>query len=183
MEKEEIDLIKRIQSGEKMAFQQVMSRYGDKVMGLAYHFTRNTQDAEDLYQETFIKVYRNIETFRFESEFFTWIYRILTNQAFNFYRKNKRMTIANPGEDDYLWETLPSDDDEADQETFSSSLREQIDYALKKLSTQQRIVFILKHIEGKKIKDISVLLDCTEGTVKRYLFRATQKLQALLAEA
>ena len=183
MEKEEIDLIKRIQSGEKMAFQWVMNRYGEKVMSLAYHFTRNTQDAEDLYQETFIKVYRNIETFRFESEFFTWIYRILTNQAFNFYRKNKRMAIADPGEDDYLWETLPSNDDEADRETFSSSLRSQIDWALKKLSTQQRIVFILKHIQAKKIKDISVLLDCTEGTVKRYLFRATQKLQALLVEA
>lgn len=183
MEKDEIDLIKRVQGGDKMSFQQIMAKYGDKVMGLAYHFTKNTYDAEDLYQETFIKVYHNIGSFRFESEFFTWVYRILANQAFNFYRKNKRMVIADPGEHEYLWETLPSDEnDEADKITFNSSLREHIYKALMKLSSQQRVVFILKHIEGKKIKDIASLLNCTEGTVKRYLFRATRKLQTILAD-
>jgi len=184
MEKEEIELIERIQGGDKMAFGRLMERYGERVMSMAFRFTRNHQDAEDLYQDTFIKVYRNLNNFRFESEFFTWMYRILANQAFNLYNKRKRMMLADPGEDDYLWETLPADaEDEAHRETFNRSLREQIDTALQQLSSQQRVVFVLKHFEGKKIKDIAILLDCAEGTVKRYLFRATHKLQTLLAES
>ncbi|MCK9245255.1 MAG: sigma-70 family RNA polymerase sigma factor [Candidatus Marinimicrobia bacterium] len=184
MEKEEVELIRKIQGGNKMAFGQLMERYGERVMSMAFRFTRNHQDAEDLYQETFIKVYRNLDKFRFESEFFTWMYRILANQAFNIYNKRKRMTIADPGEDDYLWETIPAEaEDEADRATFRHSIQEQVDAALQQLSSQQRVVFVLKHFEGKKIKDIAVLLDCTEGTVKRYLFRATHKLQTLLAES
>jgi len=184
MEKAEIELIEKIQNGDKMAFGKLMERYGERVMGLAFHFTRNCQDAEDLYQETFLRVYRNLSSFRFESEFYTWLYRILANQAFNLYNKRKRMSYADPGEDDYLWDTLPADaEDEADQATFRTSLREQIDHALRQLSAQQRVVFVLKHYEGKKIRDIAVLLDCTEGTVKRYLFRATRRLQAILAES
>ncbi|HDP67058.1 MAG TPA: RNA polymerase sigma factor [Candidatus Marinimicrobia bacterium] len=184
MDQQEIDLIERIKNGDEMAFQTMMTKYGERVMGLAFHFTKNYQDAEDLYQETFIKVYRNIGSFRFESEFFTWVYRILANQAFNFYRKSKRMMPVDPGEDDYLWETIPDDEaNEADQATLNASLREEIDRALRQLSSQQRVVFILKHYEGKKIKDIAAILDCTEGTVKRYLFRATRKLQNLLVKA
>lgn len=184
MDQQEIEIIERIKNGDEMAFQQIMSKYGERVMGLAFHFTKNYQDAEDLYQETFIKVYRNINSFRFESEFFTWVYRILANQAFNYFRKSKRMTIVDPGENDYLWETIPAgESSEADQATLNSSLREEIDRALLQLSPQQRIVFILKHYEGKKIKDIALILDCTEGTVKRYLFRATRKLQTILVKA
>ncbi|HQC61683.1 MAG TPA: sigma-70 family RNA polymerase sigma factor, partial [Candidatus Marinimicrobia bacterium] len=77
MEKEEVELIQNIQSGDKMAFARLMEQYGERVMSIAFRFTRNYQDAEDLYQETFIKVYQNLGKFRFESEFFTWIYRIL----------------------------------------------------------------------------------------------------------
>ncbi|HCL00253.1 MAG TPA: hypothetical protein DHW42_09150 [Candidatus Marinimicrobia bacterium] len=184
MEQQEIEIIEKIKNGDGMAFQKIMSKYGERVMGLAFHFTKNHQDAEDLYQETFIKVYRNIDSFRFESEFFTWVYRILTNHAFNYFRKSKRMSIVDPGENDYLWETLPADEScEADQATLNSSLREEIDRALLQLSPQQRVVFILKHYEGKKIKDIALILDCTEGTVKRYLFRATRKLQTILVKA
>jgi len=184
MEPLERELIERIKSGDEMAFRQIMSKYGERIMGLAFHFTKNYQDAEDLYQETFIKVYKNIQTFRFESEFFTWVYRILANQAFNYYRKSHRMTIVDPGEEDYLWETIPNEDSEAaDQVTLNNSLREEIDRALMQLSSQQRVVFILKHYEGKRIKDIATILDCTEGTIKRYLFRATHKLQTILAKA
>ena len=184
MDKDEIEIIKRVQAGDSMAFQRIMERYGERVMSSAYRFTKNSQDAEELYQETFIRIYKNIQSFRFESEFFTWAYRILTNQAFNYYRKKKRMVTVDPGEDDYLWETIPSDSaDSADTETLRSSLRAQIDQALRQLSSQQRVVFIMKHYEGKKIKDIAAILDCTEGTVKRYLFRATRKLQTMLVNA
>lgn len=184
MEREEKELIERILKGDKVAFRGLMERYGEKVMGLAYHFTRNPQDAEDLYQETFLKVYTNLPNFRFECEMFTWIYRIIANQAFNLYNKRRRFQVVEPGEDDYLWETIADEDAaETDQETLNVALRQQIDRALLQLSAQQRVVFILKHIEGKKLKEIAAILDCTEGTVKRYLFRATRKLQTLIAES
>ncbi len=181
MEKEEVDLIKRIQGGDNMAFHAIMNKYGSRVMNVAYSFAKNTQDAEDLYQETFIRVFRNIKSFRFESEFYTWIYRILTNLAYNQFKKKGRMQVVDPGENDYLWETIPGDkEDEADVQTYKSAFKEEVDNALLQLSSQQRTVFILKHYEGKKIKDIAAILDCTEGTIKRYLFRATRKLQDLL---
>ena len=184
MEKEEIDLIKRIQGGDKMAFNEIMERYGERVMSLSYQFTNNSQDAEDLYQDVFIKVYKSVGTFRFESEFFTWVYRILANQAFNYHKKRKRMTYVDPGEDNYLWDTIPCNgSDEADAQVYTASLKEELDSALNRLSPQQRVVFILKHYEGQKIKDIAALLELTEGTVKRYLFRATRRLQSILAAA
>lgn len=184
MEKEEVELIKRVRGGDKMAFQEIMNRYGERVMCLSYHFTKNHQDAEDLYQDVFIKVYRKIDTFRFESEFFTWIYRILANMAFNYHKKRKRMSYVDPGESDYLWETIPGDEvEEAETITYLSITKEEIDSALNRLSVQQKVVFILKHYEGQKIKDIAALLELTEGTVKRYLFRATRKLQSILVKA
>lgn len=182
MQKEDQELIEKILGGDKMAFKGLMERYGERVMGLAYHFTRNQQDAEDLYQETFLKVYLKLPNFRFECELFTWIYRIIANQAFNLYNKRKRMQIAEPGEDEYLWETIADEDAaEADQDAINLVLRQQIDGALRQLSAQQRVVFVLKHLEGKKLKEIAAILDCNEGTVKRYLFRATRKLQTFLA--
>jgi RNA polymerase sigma-70 factor (ECF subfamily) len=178
MEEAEVDLIKRAQSGDKKAFESIMNKYGEKVMSLAYKFTGNYQDAEDLYQDTFLKIYSKIDTFRFQSEFYTWLYRIMANQSFNYYKKNKRTSIVGLGENDYLWEIIPSEDSVEIEDKLS--LKEEVDNALMELPNKQRMVFILKYYEGKKIKDIALLLDCAEGTVKKYLFRATNKLRTLL---
>ena len=184
MDEYDEELIKQIQNGNQMAFQQLMSKYGERVMMAAFGFTKNHQDAEDLYQETFIKVYKNIDSFRFESQFYTWVYRILANQAFNLYRKNKKTQTVDPGEDDYLWETIPSDESSlSDTNLYNSALKHQVDQALLQLSSKQRTVFIMKHYEGKKIKDIAAILELNEGTVKRYLFRATHKLRTIIADA
>jgi len=184
MEEREINLIKEAQGGNQMAFQQLINIHGDKVMGAAYKFTKNHQDAEDLYQETFLKVYKNIQSFRYESEFFTWVYRILANMAYNSFRKNKKYQTVEIGEESNLWETIPaSNSSNADKYFFNNALKDQINNSLLDLSPKQRTVFIMKHFEGKKIKDISAILDCTEGTIKRYLFRATQKLRTSLSNA
>jgi RNA polymerase sigma-70 factor (ECF subfamily) len=83
-----------------------------------------------------------------------------------------------------MWETIPGDDhDHADTEVYTESLREQIYSAMSDLSPKQKTVFIMKHYEGKKIKDIAAILGTTEGTVKKYLFRATQKMRQKLVNA
>ncbi len=184
MERDEVELIKKAQDGDKMAFQELMNRHGERVMCGAYKFTKNHQDAEDLYQETFIRVYKNIESFRFESEFYTWVYRIMANLAFNLYRKQKRMQTIEPEDEDYFWQTIPADESSnSDRKLYLTSIKEQVDQALLGLSPKQRTVFIMKHYEAKKIRDISAILGCTDGTVKRYLYRATQKLQKMLSSS
>jgi RNA polymerase sigma-70 factor (ECF subfamily) len=183
-EKEKV-LIKKAQDGDNMAFQKIMNIHGQKMLGLAFKFTKNHQDAEDLYQETFLKIYKNLSSFRFESEFTTWAYRILANLAYNSFRKKKNnQTVDMEDGDRNMWETIPGDDhDMADQEVYNESLREQIHFAISQLSQKQKTVFIMKHYEGKKIKDIAGILGTTEGTVKKYLFRATQKMRQTLVNA
>ena len=184
MEENEVSLIKDAQGGNNMAFQQLMNIHGEKVMGAAFKFVKNHQDAEDLYQETFLKVYKNIKSFRFESEFYTWVYRILANMAYNSFRKNKKHQVVENGEDSNLWETIPaSENTNADKDFYNNALKDEINKSIMELSPKQKTVFIMKHYERKKIKDIAAILDCTEGTVKRYLFRATQKLRSTLSQA
>ena len=185
MNEQEKVLIKRAQEGDKMAFQEIMKVHGQKMLGLAYKFTKNHQDAEDLYQETFLKIYKNLQTFRFESEFSTWAYRVLANLAYNSFRKQKSNQIADLDDGDRdMWETIPGDKmDNADTEIYSESLREQIYSAITQLSQKQKTVFIMKYYEGKKIKDIAGVLGTTEGTIKKYLFRAIQKMRQTLVNA
>jgi RNA polymerase sigma-70 factor (ECF subfamily) len=185
MDEKEKVLIKNAQKGDKMAFQEIMEMHGQKMLALAYKFTKNHQDAEDLYQETFLKIYKNLQSFRFESEFSTWAYRVLANLAYNSFRKQKsNRTVDMEDGERNMWETIPGDDhDHADTEVYTESLREQIYSAMSDLSPKQKTVFIMKHYEGKKIKDIAAILGTTEGTVKKYLFRATQKMRQKLVNA
>ncbi len=185
MKEDEKRLIEKAQKGDKMAFQQIMEMHGQKMLGLAYKFTKNHQDAEDLYQETFLKIYKNLSSFRFESEFTTWAYRILANLAYNSFRKKKKHQTVDmeDGERD-MWETIPGDEnDQADKAVYNDALKHQIYNAMSTLSPKQKTVFIMKHYEGKKIKDIAGILGSTEGTIKKYLFRATQKMRKALVNA
>ena len=183
MSLEDKSLILRAQAGDKRAFAELMRRYGERVMNQALRFTRNIKDAEDLCQETFLKVYRNLGGFRFESEFYTWVYRIMANIAFSQYRRKKRFSYLESEEDSTPWDRVTAQNgcpENPIKEEEGRRLKDAIYAALSKLSAQQRIVFIMKHYEGKKIREIAELLECSEGTVKRYLFRAVKKLQSLL---
>lgn len=183
MSLEDRELILRAQTGDKEAFAELMRKYGERVMNQALRFTRNIKDAEDLYQETFLKVYKNLGGFRFESEFYTWVYRIMANIAFSQYRRKKRFSYLESEEDPEPWDRAVAQNSSTEnpvQEEQGQRIREAIYEALASLSSQQRTVFIMKHYEGKKIREIAELLECSEGTVKRYLFRAVRKLQSLL---
>jgi RNA polymerase sigma-70 factor (ECF subfamily) len=174
-------LIISAQEGDDVAFHKIVAMYDERIMLLALQITQNQQDAEDVYQETFIKTYKNLKKFRFESEIYTWMYRIAVNTAYNFKRKQSKIQLVEPTQSDdrdrvdQIPETNPADDSTKE---FNKAVRE----SLHLLPRQQRTVFILKHLQNLKIKDIANILNISDGTVKKYLFRAVEKLQVALKE-
>lgn len=182
MDRETVKLVRSAQTGDTEAFHRLVSCYDHQVMSLALKLIENRQDAEDIYQEVFMKVFKNIKKFRFESDFSTWLYRITTNTAFNFRRKMAKHRHIDPleeGSDNFI-ERIPAAGNEPSE--GSQEAREDIMKAVVSLPQRQRTVFVLKHMESVKIKDIAALLGCTEGTVKKYLFRAVEKLRHQLGE-
>ena len=177
MDQATVSLIRKAQSGDSEAFQRLVAQYDSQVMSVALRLLRDERDAEDIYQEVFMKVFMNIRNFRFESDFFTWLYKITVNTSFNF---SKRMAkhYRVQKEDEYEGGTLDwIPDPQTPEADESDDVQMAVMAAVGKLPQKQRTVFILKHLENLKIKDIAALLNCGEGTVKKYLFRALEKLR------
>lgn len=184
MDNYERNLILKAQSGQKSAFNQLIIRHDQRILQIIYAIMGNLADAQDVYQETFLKAFLKIQSFRFESEFGTWLTRIAINIALNERRKKKlkqwfSLNSANQGEiqlndNDFLTVDNP------EVEVINRELVQLIQSAMRKLSAQQKAIFILKHFQGYKIKEIAETLNCTEGTVKNQLFRAIRKLNKKL---
>jgi len=174
-------LIQQAQAGNVQAFHDLVALYDGKIMSLALQLTKNQMDAEDLYQEVFLKAYTRINQFRFESEFYTWLYRITVNTALNLKRKLSNIQLRNTDPD------FPEDYQEwLSEQSFVADQSGEIILAVKKatlaLPAKQRVVFLLKHMQNLKIREIAAIMGITEGTVKRYLFRALEKLRKELKE-
>jgi RNA polymerase sigma-70 factor, ECF subfamily len=178
------ELIREAQRGNRAAFEELVRQYDAPVLRLAYHLTRSEQDAQDIYQEAFLKAYRNINNFRFECSFYTWIYRIVTNLCLDLLRKRQvRKEDSEGGTYNLL-------DQVADQRSGASPERDlmrrelgaRIAKALTKLTPRERMVFEMKHYQGLKLRTIGEILNTTEETAKNTLFRGTQKLRAALKD-
>jgi RNA polymerase sigma-70 factor (ECF subfamily) len=186
-------LVRRAQQGDTAAFEQLVRNYDRSVLRLAIHLTDSTEDAQDIYQEAFLRAYRNIGQFRFECSFYTWIYRIVTNLCCDYLRRkqfHERYTYSEqyPSENDGREETIldRTSDQRADaspeRAALNGELGKQILRALNKLSVRERLVFELRHYEGLKLQTVASILSTTENTVKNTLLRATHKLRVRLAE-
>ena len=186
-------LVRRAQQGDSAAFEELVRHYDGRVLRLAMHLTDSTEDAQDIYQETFLRAYRNIGRFRFECSFYTWIYRIVTNLCCDYlrhkqFRNRYAYSEPYPGEDSGREDTVleRACDQRAgaspERAALNGELRKQILRALNKLSVRERLVFELRHYEGLKLQTVASILNTTENTVKTMLFRATQKLRLRLAE-
>ncbi len=186
----ETDLIREAQAGSRAAFDALVRQYEHQVLRLALHLTGSEQDAEDIYQEAFLKAYRYIGNFRFECSFYTWIYRIVTNLCLDQLRRRKTrredhaIVIDRSGDEIDLLAAV------SDDRAFSNPaheldrkvLAEKIQEALGKLTPRERMVFELKHYQGLRLRTIGEMLNTTEETAKNTLFRATKKLRSQLAE-
>ncbi|MEO8724981.1 MAG: sigma-70 family RNA polymerase sigma factor [Acidobacteriaceae bacterium] len=183
------DLIKAAQRGDRAAFEELVRHYDQAVLRLAFHLTGSDTEAEDIYQDAFLKAYRHIGSFRFECSFYTWIYRIVTNLCMDHLRKRKTRREDSPvvadgdGGELNLLEQVP--DKRAamnpEHDLMRAELGGKITEALEKLTPRERMVFELKHYQGLRLRTIGEMLNTTEETAKNTLFRATQKLRSDLA--
>ncbi len=176
MDRNEELLILKAQQGNLHAFGQLVQLHDDKVMAMILNMIQDTEDARDLYQDVFLKVFKSIDKFRFQSEFFTWVCRIAINCCIDFRRK--RRSHIQDSLDEESWTIVHrSDEKDPEQRYLNDELNEQIQKGIAALSPRQRAVFTLKHDHGYKLNQIADIMQCSEGTVKSYLFRATHKLR------
>jgi RNA polymerase sigma-70 factor (ECF subfamily) len=186
----EMELIREAQAGSRAAFDSLVRQYEPQVLRLALHLTGSEHDAEDIYQEAFLKAYRYLGNFRFECSFYTWIYRIVTNLCLDQMRRRKTRREGNGVLIDHSGEEIDLLASFSDDRSFSNpakelerkALGERIQLALEKLTPRERMVFELKHYQGLRLRVIGEMLNTTEETAKNTLFRATKKLRIQLAE-
>jgi RNA polymerase sigma-70 factor (ECF subfamily) len=186
---EEHGLVRSAQAGDRLAFESLVRRYDRDVLRLAMNLVKRPEDARDIYQESFMRVYRNLHRFRFECSFYTWLYRIVTNVALDHLRRRtSRKEDQAPALEDAegttrdFFDRQPEVRAEANPERnlLGQELGAQISSALNRLSPRERMVFEMKHYQGLKLRAIGDVLGTSEETVKNSLFRATRKLRASL---
>ena len=183
------ELIMQTQRGNMDAFEQLVQRYDKRVLTIAAGYVNSSDDAKDIYQEVFIRVYKGLSKFQYKSEFSTWLFRITTNVCLSHRMRGRRHTHTSldqevndeDGQPHALKETL-TDNTAADQQTHDAEISMRVEQALKTLSPRQKMVFSLKHYEGYKLKEIAEMMNCGEGTVKKYLFEATARLRKQLKD-
>ncbi len=188
---EESALIRAAQRGDRDAFDELVHRYDQDVLRLALQITRRPEDAHDLYQEAFLKVYRNLDRFRFECAFYTWLYRVVTNVCLDHLRRRSsrpedqapespNAASSSADEDFFDRQAHPAPHSNPERSLLGKELGQRISSAMERLSPRERMVFELKHFQGLRLRVIGEMLGTTEETVKNSLFRATRKLRSNL---
>ena len=188
MQLNDTNLIIQAQKGDQSAFEELVYRYDRSVLSITLKYANNEDDAKDLYQEVFIRVYRGINNFRFQSEFSTWLFKITTNVCLTYKRRSKQYlkvsidSSYDDGENEFgAKEELIYDGSSPEEISSDTDLGEMVNAAVESLSPKQKMTFILKHYEGYKIREIAEMLNCKEGTVKKYLFDAIKNLRKKLS--
>src|SRR5687767_5451797 len=182
-------LIRAAQRGDQEAFEQLVRAYDQSVLRLAMNLLRSPEDARDVYQEAFLRVYRNLHTFRFDCSFHTWLYRIVTNLCLDHLRKRKvrkeESTVLETAEGPIdRMEIVPEERAEGNPQRnlISQQLSARIRDVLSTLTARERMVFEMRHYQGMRLKAIGEVLGTTEEAAKNCLFRATQKMRAALGD-
>jgi RNA polymerase sigma-70 factor (ECF subfamily) len=181
----DLELVKRCQEGDVSAFQILVERYQQRAARLAYRYVKNQEDAEDITQDAFIRVFRSIKNFRNESQFYTWFYRILVNLSLDHLRRNKQK------ETEYQDGVLLRSQTAAELQQKKSSPREElwkkqrqmaIAGAIDSLPDDQRTTVVLREIDGLSYEEIAQVTKVPIGTVMSRLYYARRKLQDKLKE-
>jgi RNA polymerase sigma-70 factor (ECF subfamily) len=188
MEENETNLIERICSGDMYAFQEIVERYKKKIYYIAYDIVGDFHEAEDISQEVFIKMYRALDRFRKDAKMSSWLYQIAVNTSIDSLRKRKakpRINVEDIEQVGMQEQALESLSPEADPErrAVANLMQEHIDLALDKITPQERTVFVMRHYNEFKIREIAEVLDVSSGTVKSLLFRALKKLRKELSSS
>jgi RNA polymerase sigma-70 factor (ECF subfamily) len=185
-------LIERAQVGDRSAFELLVQRYDRQVLRLALNVLGGAEDARDVYQEAFLKIYRNLHSFRFECAFYTWVYRIVTNICLDHLRRRRSHPEEQPpvlrpvsfeerhDSDFFDRQQGTGTHSDPEREVLGHEIGRKVEAALQALSARERLVFEMRHYQGMKLRDIGEALGTTEETAKNSLFRATRKLRTQL---
>jgi RNA polymerase sigma-70 factor (ECF subfamily) len=186
---DEAGLIRAVQRGDQDAFEQLVRAYDQSVLRLAMNLLRSQEDARDVFQEAFLRVYRSIDSFRFDCSFHTWLYRIVTNICLDYLRKRKvrkeEPAVVDTPEgpldrmNDFEEEAAHAD---PERSLWNRQLGRRIEVALVLLTPRERLVFELRHYQGLRLRNIGEILGTSEEAAKNCLFRATQKMRAELGD-
>lgn len=182
MNSSETELVQAAQGGDTLAFEELIRRYERRLLQVAHGIMGNMQDAYDAYQDGIIRAYTKLDSFRFESSFGTWLTRIVINQSLNLKKKlrwSSRLSLDTLMSDKMEFEEI-SHAEQPDELMVRTELSATIQMSLDNLSDRERTVFVLKHQHGYKLREIAVMLECAEGTIKNYMFRATRKMRKAL---
>ena len=187
--RDEAALIRAAQRGDQDAFEQLVRSYDQGVLRLAMNLLRSPEDARDVYQEAFLRVYRNLHLFRFDCSFHTWLHRIVTNLCLDQLRRRKvrreEPTVAQTGDGpvDRI-QNLPEErvDGDPQRRLLNQELSARIQRVLEGLTPRERTVFELRHYQGLRLKAIGEILGSSEEAAKNCLFRVTQKMRVALGD-
>ena len=175
---DDIDLIKRFEGGSRSAFEELVHKYQGKIYNLCCYMLHDSDDAKDAAQETFLKAYTGLKTFRANCALYSWLYRIAVNTCLD--RKRKSRDTSDSAEDSPAVEDLPSSGPSAERLYQSKETGRAIQAALQKLPGALRAAIVLREIEGLSYEEIADTLDTSVGTVKSRISRAREELRRLL---
>ena len=184
---EESVLVKSAKEGDLLAYDELVRRYQERIYATIYHMTANHEDANDLAQESFIKAYRALNSFKGDSSFFTWVYRIAVNKTINFLKQRKKRVQMSLNDLDLNAEHDPDlvaliSDKTPRRDMNLAELQERLNASMLKLSEVHRLVVTLHDVQGLSHEEISKIMDCNTGTVRSRLFYARQQLQGFLSD-
>ena len=183
---EDFELLARFKKGDQQAFELLVRKYKTTVFNTVYSIMGNTQEADDIAQEVFLKVYTKAGSFKGESSFSTWLYRITVNRCLDELRKRKIKIISyetefSQDEKLRLKDVLASREEDITEDLRKKELQDVIQKAMNSLPEKDRIILTLKEIEGLSYNEISKAMEISLGKVKIWLFRARQKLKEKLS--
>ncbi|HEY7209492.1 MAG TPA: RNA polymerase sigma factor [Bryobacteraceae bacterium] len=177
---EEAALVRRVQAKDELAFREIVERYQAKVFSIIYGILRNRNDAEDIAQQVFAKIYFSIKNFDFRSSLLTWIYKITVNECYDYLRKKRVRKLVYESDfssDDSLrMENSEPATDQAPAVDHRLAQHDLILKLLRKLSEEDRSLILLKEVEGHSVEELAGMTGMNENTIKVKLFRARQKL-------
>ncbi len=176
-------LIEQFKKGDLSAFDELMSKYSRKIRYLAYRMTNNYEDAEDITQEVFVRVFKALPTWKPKASFYTWLRTIALNLCIDHHRTRiRRQTQPLESKDGFVMNIPADSSNDPLRSTEAGELRRRILLATEKLSPRQRKAFMLVSYGGLSLKEAAEIMGCAVGTIKAHLNRATTKMRDLLKD-
>lgn len=184
-------LVDRFKNGDQEAFNEMVSRYWDRIYAMVHQLLRNPQDAEEVTQDAFIRAHRGLQNFRGDAAFSTWLYQIATNLARNRYwywwrrKRDKTISFDQPVSDENdtpLSEVYSAELETPEDATVTQELVDRIAYGMEKLGAKHREILILRNVKNLSYEEIAAILNISVGTVKSRIARAREALRAKLGE-